>query len=179
MSSARSLCVWFTGLPASGKSTLANALAARLQADGRRVCVLDGDRLRAGLCSDLGFGDADRQENIRRASEVARLMADAGLIVLVAFISPFGADRALARSKFAAGEFMEVFVDTPLTECERRDPKGLYARARRGELPKLTGVDGRYEAPEAPELRLEAGRLPAAHCVEQVHALINRMMSGG
>ena len=146
-------CVWFTGLPGSGKSTLANLLEKRLHAEGRHTYVLDGDNLRHGLNRDLGFTEADRAENIRRVAEVAKLIVDAGLIVIVALISPFRAEREFARSLFAPGEFIEVFVDTPLDECERRDPKGLYAKARRGEIPNFTGVSAPYEAPVAPDVR--------------------------
>ena len=147
-------CVWFTGLSGSGKSAIANRLEQRLHAAGRHTYLLDGDNVRHGLNRDLGFTEADRAENIRRVAEVARLMVDAGLIVLVAFISPFRAERRLARSLFADDEFVEVFVDTPMDECERRDPKGLYAKARRGDLPNFTGIDSPYETPEAPEVHL-------------------------
>src|SRR5262249_37674642 len=127
-------CIWLTGLPGSGKTTLACALEQRLRRLGRPTCVLDGDSLRTGLCRALGFSDAARLENLRRPPEVARLMVDAGLTVMVALVSPFGAQRLLARGLLSDGEFIEVFVDTPLEECERRDPKGMYAKARRGEL---------------------------------------------
>ena len=148
-------CIWFTGLSGSGKSTLANLLEKRLHAEGRHTYVLDGDNVRHGLNRDLGFTEADRAENIRRVAEVAKLMVDAGLIVIVAFISPYRAERAFARSLFEPGEFVEVFVDTPLEECERRDPKGLYAKARRGEIPGFTGIDSPYELPERPDIRIE------------------------
>ena len=147
--------IWFTGLSGAGKSTLANLLDRRLHAKGVPSFVLDGDLLRTGLNRDLGFSDADRSENIRRVAEVARLMADAGLVVLVAFISPFRRDRDAARALFAAGQFSEVFLDTPLAIAEQRDPKGLYARARRGEIPQFTGIDSPYEAPASPELRID------------------------
>lgn len=147
-------CVWFTGLSGAGKSTLANLLENRLMAAGKHSYLLDGDNLRHGLNRDLGFTQADRMENIRRVAEVAKLMTDAGLIVLVSLISPFRADRAFARSLFDGQEFVEVFVDTPLQECERRDAKGLYAKARRGELKNFTGIDSPYEPPLAPELHL-------------------------
>jgi bifunctional enzyme CysN/CysC len=146
--------VWFTGLSGSGKSTLANLLEKRLHTQGRHTYVLDGDNVRHGLNRDLGFTEADRVENIRRVAEVAKLMVDAGLIVIVAFISPFRVEREFARSLFAPGEFVEVFVDAPLEECERRDPKGLYAKARRGEIPAFTGISSPYEPPLQPELRL-------------------------
>jgi bifunctional enzyme CysN/CysC len=152
--------VWLTGLSGAGKSTLANVLAQRLHAAGRAAYVLDGDNLRHGLNRDLGFTDADRVENIRRVAEVARLMADAGLIVITAFISPFRSERALARSRMDGIAFVEVHVDTPLAVAEQRDPKGLYAKARRGELPHFTGIDSPYEAPESPELRVDTSTEP-------------------
>lgn len=158
-------CIWFTGLSGAGKSTLASAFADVVIAAGRNAYVLDGDVLRAGLNSDLGFSAADRNENVRRVAEVARLMADAGVLVIVSLISPFRHERALARQRFANGTFAEVFVDTPLTVCEQRDVKGLYARARSGALPNFTGIDSPYEAPEAPELRLQCDRLKVAEAV--------------
>jgi bifunctional enzyme CysN/CysC len=158
----RACVVWFTGLSGSGKSTLAREVERRLAARGRLVYVLDGDNVRHGLCSDLGFSDADRAENIRRIAEVAALLTDAGLIVLTAFISPFRADRALARRVIGDGRFVEVHVDAPLAECERRDPKGLYAKARRGEIPEFTGIDSPYEPPERPELTLKTATTDVA-----------------
>ncbi|HWB49759.1 MAG TPA: sulfate adenylyltransferase subunit CysN [Stellaceae bacterium] len=146
--------VWLTGLSGSGKSTIANALESKLLAMGAHSMLLDGDNVRHGLNRDLGFTDTDRVENIRRLGEVAKLMADAGLIVITAFISPFRADRQMAREIAAPHAFIEIFVDTPLDECIRRDPKGLYARAKTGEIPNFTGIDSPYEAPDAPELRL-------------------------
>lgn len=166
-------CIWFTGLSGSGKSTIANLLEKRLHAEERHTYILDGDNVRHGLNRDLGFTEADRVENIRRIAEVARLMVDAGLIVLVSFISPFSSERRMARELFADGEFIEVFVDTSLEECERRDPKGLYAKARRGELKNFTGIDSAYEPPEHPEVRLESGIKPE-NCVEKIMAEINR-----
>lgn len=153
--------VWFTGLSGSGKSTVANAVAERLLAAGRPAYLLDGDNVRHGLNADLGFGAADRAENVRRVAEVARLMADAGLVVLVPVISPYRADRDRARAiHVAAGlPFVEVFVDTPLDVCEQRDPKGLYRRARAGELTGMTGIDDPYEPPGSPDLRLAPGPL--------------------
>ena len=163
-------CVWLTGLSGSGKSAIANLLEQRLHAEGRHTYLLDGDNIRHGLNRDLGFTEADRAENIRRVAEVARLMVDAGLIVIVAFIAPFDAERRAARDLFADGAFVEVFVDTPLEECERRDPKGLYAKARRGALPNFTGIDSRYERPESPEVHLvTTGRSPE-ECADQVFA---------
>jgi len=153
--------LWFTGLSGSGKSTIANLLEKKLHAAGRHTYLLDGDNIRHGLNSDLGFSDADRVENIRRVAEVAKLMADAGLIVLVSFISPFRAEREMARRLLPEGEFIEVFVDTPLDECARRDPKGLYAKALRGEIRNFTGLDSPYEAPERPDIHLPTlGRTP-------------------
>jgi bifunctional enzyme CysN/CysC len=148
-------CLWFTGLSGAGKSTIANLVEKRLTALGRHTYVLDGDNVRHGLNKDLGFTDADRVENIRRVAEVARLMVDAGLIVLVSFISPFRAERRMARAMFAEGEFVEVYVDTPLAVAEARDAKGLYAKARAGELRNFTGIDSPYEAPEAAEVVLD------------------------
>ena len=161
-------CVWFTGLSGAGKSTIANLLEKRLHAAGRHTYLLDGDNVRHGLNRDLGFTEADRVENIRRVAEVARLLVDAGLIVLVSFISPYRAERRLARGLFAEGEFVEVFVDTPLAICESRDSKGLYAKARRGELKNFTGIDSAYEPPESPEIHLPAGTTDAEVCVAAI-----------
>jgi bifunctional enzyme CysN/CysC len=151
--------VWFTGLSGAGKSTIANLVEKRLYALGRHTYLLDGDNVRHGLNKDLGFTDADRVENIRRVAEVSRLMVDSGLIVLVSFISPFRAERRMARELMATGEFFEVFVDTPLEIAELRDPKGLFKKARRGELKNFTGVDSPYEAPERPDIRIDTTRL--------------------
>ena len=149
-------CLWFTGLSGAGKSTIANLVDKRLHAMGLHTCILDGDNVRHGLNKDLGFTDEDRVENIRRVAEVARLMTEAGLIVLVSFISPFQAERRMAREMFAEGEFLEVFVDTPLAVAEERDVKGLYAKARAGRIKNFTGIDSPYEAPEAAEIHLRA-----------------------
>lgn len=146
--------LWFTGLSGSGKSTLAGALEAELMQRGIHTYLLDGDNVRHGLCSDLGFATADRQENLRRVGEVAKLMVDAGLVVLAAFVSPYRAERAAIRARLPEGEFIEVFVDTPLSECEQRDPKGLYKKARAGEIKHFTGIDDPYEAPEQADIHL-------------------------
>lgn len=170
----RPRCIWFTGLPASGKSTIANLLEKRLHAAGRHTYLLDGDNVRHGLSRDLGFSDADRVENIRRVAEVARLMVDAGLIVIVSFISPFRAERRMARALFAKDEFVEVFVDAPLAECERRDPKGLYARARRGEVRNFTGIDSPYEPPEAAEVHVRTESSRPDECVQAIAERLSR-----
>jgi bifunctional enzyme CysN/CysC len=168
------VCLWFTGLSGSGKSTIANLLEKRMFAAGKHTYMLDGDNVRHGLNRDLGFSEADRVENIRRVTEVARLLVDAGLVVLVSFISPYRAERDLARSRFDSGEFIEVFVDTPLAECERRDPKGLYAKARRGELANFTGIDSGYEPPESPEIRLDTTVDSAEACVDSILRALER-----
>jgi len=156
--------LWFTGLSGSGKSTIANALEKRLHEQGIRTYILDGDNVRHGLNNDLGFTDADRVENIRRISEVAKLMVDAGVVVLTAFISPFESERRMAREMFEQGEFVEVFVNTPLEVAESRDPKGLYKKARQGEIPNFTGINSPYEAPEAAEIEVST----AERAVEQI-----------
>jgi adenylyl-sulfate kinase len=170
----RPCMLWFTGLSGSGKSTIAGLVERALAARGRHTYLLDGDNVRHGLCRDLGFSAADRVENIRRVGEVGRLMTDAGLIVLSAFISPFRSDRALVRQLMPAGEFIEVFIDTPLAECERRDPKGLYKKARAGQLRQFTGIDSPYEGPERPELRLDTLAHDAAQCAAQVLDYLQR-----
>ncbi len=166
--------VWFTGLSGAGKSTIANLLEKRLHGQGRHTYVLDGDNLRHGLNGDLGFSDQDRVENIRRVAEVARLMADAGLIVLVSFISPFRADRAMARALMPEGDFIEVHVDTPLAIAEDRDVKGLYKKARAGELKNFTGVDSPYEAPEHPNLRVDTVAMSAEEAAEWIFEALER-----
>ncbi|HEY7164028.1 MAG TPA: adenylyl-sulfate kinase [Candidatus Binatia bacterium] len=164
----KACCLWFTGLSGSGKSTIANLLEKRLHAEGKHTYILDGDNVRHGLNRDLGFTNADRVENIRRVAEVAKLMVDAGLIVVVAFISPFRAERELARTLFESAEFMEVFIDAPLEECERRDVKGLYAKARRGELQNFTGIDSEYEPPKSPEIHLQTLSVTPEACVDRI-----------
>jgi bifunctional enzyme CysN/CysC len=162
------LCLWLTGLPGAGKSTIASVLEKELFASGRHTYILDGDNVRQGLSRDLGFSEADRVENMRRAMEVARLFVDAGLVVIVSFISPYRAERDLARSRFEPDEFVEIYVDASLEECERRDPKGLYARARRGELVNFTGIDSEYQPPEAPEIRLDTVAKSPDECVDLI-----------
>jgi bifunctional enzyme CysN/CysC len=166
----RPAVLWFTGLSGAGKSTIANMVEKRLHSLGRHTVLLDGDNVRHGLNRDLGFTDADRVENIRRVAEVAKLMTDAGLIVLVSFISPFRAERDMARALMAPGEFFEVFVDTPLAEAERRDVKGLYKKARAGQLKHFTGVDSPYEAPDNAEIHLDTTKLDAAAAAEIIVA---------
>jgi bifunctional enzyme CysN/CysC len=160
--------LWFTGLSGAGKSTIANLVEKQLHAAGHMTYLLDGDNVRHGLNRDLGFSDADRVENIRRVAEVARLMADAGLIVLVSFISPFRSERLMARELLEQDEFVEIFVDTRLAEAERRDVKGLYAKARRGEIKHFTGISSPYEAPENPELRIDTTKLTAEGAADTV-----------
>ncbi|MXY04925.1 MAG: sulfate adenylyltransferase subunit CysN [Gammaproteobacteria bacterium] len=164
----KSQVLWFTGLSGAGKSAIADALEQKLHARGIRTYILDGDNVRHGLNQDLGFSDNDRIENIRRIAEVAKLMIDAGLVVLTSFISPFRAERDMARQLVGEGEFVEIFVDTPLEEAERRDVKGLYAKARKGELPNFTGIDSPYEAPLNPEVHLHSGEDSIDVCVQQI-----------
>ena len=168
----RPRCLWFTGLSGSGKSTIANLLEKRLLASGIHTYLLDGDNVRHGLSKDLGFTDEDRVENIRRVAEVAKLMVDAGLVVLVSFISPFRAERRMARAMFEEGEFLEVFVDTPLEVAERRDAKGLYAKARAGELRNFTGIDSPYEVPDAPEISLDTVGSEAEALAERLAVIV-------
>lgn len=167
--------VYMTGLPGAGKSTLAVLAERRLHAMGLRTYVLDGDEVRQGIGRDLGFCDADRAENVRRVAEIARLMVDAGLIVITALISPFRADREAARQRFAPGEFIEVFVDAPLAVCEARDPKGLYRRARRGEIAGFTGIDSRYEPPVNPEVHVDSARMTPFEATEVLLAGMERL----
>lgn len=166
--SHKSAILWFTGLSGSGKSTIAGALEQALFKRDARTYLLDGDNVRHGLCKDLGFSDADRQENIRRVGEVAKLMVDAGQIALTAFISPFRRERDSVRELVGDGEFIEVFVDTPFEVCAKRDPKGLYAKALKGEIKNFTGIDSDYEAPENPEIHLETDK----QSIEQSVAVI-------
>lgn len=166
-------CIWLTGLSGAGKSTIANLLEKRLHREGRHTYVLDGDNLRRGLCRDLGFAPRERDENIRRVSEVAKLMVDAGLIVIGAFISPFERERMRARRLFAEGEFVEVFVDASPQECERRDVKGLYARARGGQLLGFTGIDSEYERPTKPDLHLLTGQYSPEACVDAIRRYLS------
>ncbi|MDY6946718.1 MAG: sulfate adenylyltransferase subunit CysN [Pseudomonadota bacterium] len=172
----RACVLWFTGLSGAGKSTVANLVEKRLHSMGRHTYTLDGDNVRHGLNKDLGFTDADRVENIRRVAEVSKLMVDAGLIVLVSFISPFRSERRLARELMQSGEFFEVFVDTPLEEAEKRDPKGLYKKARRGELQNFTGIDSPYEAPENPEIHLRTALYSPEAAAEQI---MNQLRDAG
>ena len=169
----RACVLWFTGLSGAGKSTIANLVERRLFALGRHTTLLDGDNVRHGLNRDLGFTDTDRVENIRRVGEVARLMADSGLIVLVSFISPFRSERQLAREMLPKGEFLEVFIDTPLAEAEKRDVKGLYKKARRGEIKHFTGISSPYEAPEDAELRIDTTTLSAEDAAELIVAQLD------
>ena len=169
------LVIWFTGLSASGKSTIAGALEQILTVQGYHTYLLDGDNVRHGLCRDLGFSDDDRQENIRRVGEVAKLMADAGLITLAAFISPFRADRRIVREILPEGHFVEVFVDADLSVCRERDPKGLYAKANRGEIKQFTGIDSPYEIPEQAEVHIKAGEVSVAQAVNQLLAYLHEI----
>jgi adenylylsulfate kinase len=172
----RSAILWFTGLSGSGKSTLANAVNAALFERGLGTYVLDGDNVRHGLCKDLGFSDADREENIRRIGEVAKLFLDAGVIVLTAFVSPFRADRDKARDLVEAGDFFEIFCAADLDVCESRDPKGLYAKARSGAIKEFTGISSPYEAPNTPELKIDTG---AQDLAESVNVVIKALQDKG
>ncbi|RLM15600.1 adenylyl-sulfate kinase [Gibbsiella quercinecans] len=168
--------LWFTGLSGSGKSTVAGALEQALHAYGVSTYLLDGDNVRHGLCRDLGFSDDDRRENIRRVGEVARLLVDAGLVVLTAFISPHRAERQMVREMLDDGRFIEVFVDTPLAICEARDPKGLYKKARAGELRNFTGIDSVYEAPQAPDIHLDGEQLVTNLVVQLLDVLRGKVI---
>jgi len=168
----RAVTLWFTGLSGSGKSTLARAVEERLVQRGVLAYVLDGDNVRHGLCADLGFAPEERVENIRRIGEVAKLLNDAGVLVLTAFISPYRADRERVRALLEPGQFIEVFVDAPLEVCERRDPKGLYRKARSGALAEFTGVSAPYEPPLQAELRVDTSAQPLGEGVRQVLALL-------
>lgn len=164
----RPCVLWFTGLSGAGKSTIAGAVEEKLYQRGHHTYLLDGDNVRHGLNGDLGFSDEDRVENIRRIGEAAKLFTDAGLIVLTAFISPFRADRQLVRKLVEQGEFIEVHMDTPLTECEQRDPKGLYQKARDGLIKNFTGIDSEYEAPEAAEIVIKSAEFGIEECADQI-----------
>jgi bifunctional enzyme CysN/CysC len=170
----RPCVLWMTGLSGAGKSTIANLLERKLHTLGCHTYLLDGDNVRHGLNKDLGFTDADRVENIRRIAEVSKLMVDAGLIVITSFISPFRSERRMARGLLEEGEFIEVFVDTPLRVAEARDPKSLYAKARRGEIRNFTGIDSPYEPPEAPEMHLDTTAIPAEQAAEELVAELRR-----
>jgi len=164
----KSFILWFTGLSGSGKSTIANALEQRLHQMGLRTYLLDGDNIRHGLNADLGFGPEDRRENIRRIGEVAKLFVDAGVIVLAAFISPYRADRQMVREMVAPGEFIEIYVKCPLEVCERRDPKGLYRKARSGEIAEFTGISAPYEEPENPEVLIKTDKESVEKALKKV-----------
>jgi len=169
-----SAILWFTGLSGSGKSTLANAVNVALHKNGYSTYVLDGDNIRHGLCKDLGFSDVDREENIRRISEVSKLFLDAGIIVLTAFVSPFRVDRENARSLVGENDFIEIYCSANLSVCETRDTKGLYAKARNGEIKDFTGISSPYEEPQSPELKIDTGNLDIDKCVEIVTDLLVR-----
>jgi adenylylsulfate kinase len=164
--------LWMTGLSGSGKSTIANLVEKKLAELGKHTYLLDGDNIRHGLCGDLGFGDSDRVENIRRISEVSKLFVDSGTIVITAFISPFQADRDFCRNLLEKNEFVEVFVDTPLEVCEQRDPKGLYKKVRNGEISQFTGIDSVYEAPKSPEIHLQYQEESASNSAERIVAAL-------
>ena len=168
----RSAILWFTGLSGSGKSTLANAVNVALHKNCYSTYVLDGDNIRHGLCKDLGFSDLDREENIRRIGEVSKLFVDAGIIVLTAFVSPFRVDRDKARSLVGENDFVEVFCSADLEICESRDTKGLYAKARNGEIKDFTGISSPYEAPQSPELKIDTGNLEIDKCVDMVNEFL-------
>lgn len=164
----KSAILWFTGLSGAGKSTLAHAVEDYMHKHGIRTYVLDGDNIRKGLCKDLGFSDEDRTENIRRIGEVSKLMLDAGVVVMTAFISPFRKDRQIVRELVKEGDFIEIYCKASLEVCEDRDPKGLYKKARAGQIPEFTGISSPYEEPEKPELVIETGKYSVEECVEQI-----------
>lgn len=168
LNSHKGKILWFTGFSGAGKSTLAHALEEHLYDNGARTYVLDGDNVRKGLCNDLGFSDVDRIENIRRIGEMSRLMMDAGLIVMTAFISPFKRDRRIVRDLVDEGDFIEIFCDSPLSVCESRDIKGLYKKARAGEIPEFTGISSPYEIPENPELVVDSGNSTVEECINKI-----------
>ena len=172
----KSVVLWFTGLSGSGKSTLAHALEERLHKGGSSTYVLDGDNVRHGLCSDLGFSDTDRVENVRRIGEVAKLLTEAGVITLTAFISPFREDRDEARKRLPHGDFLEIYCQCPIETCEQRDVKGLYKKARAGEIPFFTGIGSPYEAPERPELVINTSELSLE---ESVHKVLDLLLQRG
>jgi adenylylsulfate kinase len=168
-------CVlWLTGLSGSGKSTIANLLEKKLAEHGKHTYLLDGDNVRHGLCGDLTFSDKDRVENIRRIGEVSKLFVDAGVIVLTAFISPFKSERDFCRNLMDDDEFVEIFIDTPIEECEKRDPKGLYQKARQGDIKDFTGIDSPYEAPESAEITLDFSGQTAEQSAEQLFELLKQ-----
>ncbi len=171
----KSVIIWFTGLSGSGKSTLANAVNIALFKKGLSSYVLDGDNIRHGLCKDLGFSDVDREENIRRISEVSKLFLESGIIVLTAFVSPFRSDREKARKLVKEKDFLEIYCAANLEVCEKRDTKGLYAKAREGKLKDFTGISSPYEEPENPDLRIETGRKNLNECVEEVLAKLAQL----
>tara|TARA_Y100000992_G_scaffold213426_1_gene147044 strand:- start:384 stop:1175 length:792 start_codon:yes stop_codon:yes gene_type:complete len=164
--------LWMTGLSGSGKSTLANELEKKLYSQGKKTYILDGDNIRYGLNKDLGFTDKDRVENIRRIAEVAKLMSDAGLIVITAFISPFRLEREMARSLFEKDDFKEIFISTPLKVVEKRDPKGLYKKAREGKIPNFTGIDSAYEKPMNPDLEIDTSKISLGDAVKKILSII-------
>lgn len=170
----RACVLWFTGLSGAGKSTIATALERELFDAGRQVVVLDGDVVRRGLCRDLGFSQKDRAENIRRVSELAKLLASKGFVCITAFISPYNSDRDLARAKIDNCKFIEVFINAPIAVCERRDPKGLYAKARAGKVAEFTGVSSPYEAPSNPDIELFTDRMTVKECVDVILDYLRR-----